>query len=500
MQKISGMKIKGESEMNKKKLLALGLILILAMGILTGCSPTEKEYYNLTMEASNQKVYEYSGIIDLNLTQLPETMFEGEKALSKELITKAIDHHRIDYSGKADLNQGIFQNNFTIVDIATGKQTAFLSLIYKNDVLYIKVDDMINYLKTFGNSEANLKLDRLFGDTQYVSITGQDLEAMMPPGNQKYFSSNLLQQSAQQQRILQRLFADLINNTYDKYTSNLISKNNNSYVFTVRAADSIDIVKPMLEYTIKNIDKFGMVLKTFVNSLSDEECANLGFPSEMKSQAPTGIDLMVLMVNKNRDKYLSDIGEMDTLAARDSLIKTVNDSEMVSTIQKNNANTYDMTNKIYVHITPERATDELAFTINIKETLKASNAIQVLAPTGTITAFTEIAKRMPQKMNVQVDTGIYSLEKGFSSSSGVINVRLENGQSYVPLKFVAESMGEKVGWDETSQQAYVERDGQRTIMTGIITDDKTLVKSRDFQSLGYKVSWNDLTSTVTIEK
>jgi hypothetical protein len=107
---------------------------------------------------------------------------------------------------------------------------------------------------------------------------------------------------------------------------------------------------------------------------------------------------------------------------------------------------------------------------------------------------------MPQRMKVGVDYGVYSFNKGFSGTGGIIKVQLGNNQAYLPLRLVAESMGEKVGWDETSQQAYVERNGQRIIMTGMIVDDKTLIKSRDFESLGYKISWNDSTRTVTIEK
>ena len=296
-----------------KKWLALFLILMLAMGMLTGCSPTEKEYYNLTMEANNQKVFEDSGSIELSLAQLPESMFKGDQAFTKELLKKAFDQHKIDYCGKTDLNQGIFQYDFTIVDNTTGEKSKFISLLYKNDVFYIKVDDMISYMKQFGDPESNQKLDQLYGDLQYVSVSNQDLETMMPPGSQNGPTGNFLQKSSQQQRVVRRLFDGLFDKVYDKYESNMISKSNNKYTFTLRGVDSIEIMKPAAIYTIKNIDKLGPVLKAFLNGLSQDEIANLSLTSEMKGEALTGIDMMILVVNQNRDKYLNEIEKMLSL-------------------------------------------------------------------------------------------------------------------------------------------------------------------------------------------
>ncbi|MDD3365080.1 MAG: copper amine oxidase N-terminal domain-containing protein [Syntrophomonas sp.] len=482
-----------------KKWVALVLILMLAIGTLTGCSPAEKEYYNLTMEVNNQKVYEDSGSIELSLIQLPDSMFEGEKSLTKEMLKKAINQHRIDYLVKADLNQGIFQYDFTIVDNATGETSAFSSLTYKNDVLYIKVDDMISYLKKFGDSESNQKLDQLFGDVQYVSVSSQDLEDMMPPGTKQSFSGNFLQKSSQQQLVMRRLFDGLLYEVYDKYESDMISKNNNKYSLTLRGIDSIKIMKPVAVYTINNIDKLGLVLQGFLNSLNQAEFASLGLPGEIKDEALPGIDMMVLMVNQNRDKYLNEIENMSTSAQQD-LAKTVNDSELFSTIEKKDSKTYDMTSKLHVHIAAGTPMEEVDFAFNIKQTMKVISAIQVASPTGKITTYKDLESRMPKQIDVKVDYNMYTFSQGLRNTIGQINVRLENNQAYLPLRLVAESMGDNVGWDETSQQAYVEQYGQRILMTGMVVDNEILVKSRDFESLSYKVSWNDSTRTITIVK
>ena len=482
-----------------KKWVALVMILMLAIGTLTGCSPTEKQFYDLTMEVGNQKIYEDSGSMELSLTQLPDSMFEGEQYFTKAMLQKAINQHRIDYLVKADMNQGIFQYDFTIVDNTTGKRSAFSSLTYKNDILYIKVDDTIAYLKQFGDPESNQKLDQLFGDVQYVSVSSQDLASMMPPGSKEGSTDNLLQKSSQQQLLMRPLFDGLVYQAYNQYQSTIISQSNNKYSLTLRGADSIKVWKPVAIYTIKNIDKMGAVLKTFVNSLDPDEMASLGLPAEVKTAALPGIDMMVLTVNKNRDMYLNQIEEMATDAQKD-LAKTVNDSELVTTIEKKDSLTYATTSKIRVHITSGTPIEEVDFTFSAKDTMKVKNAIQVDAPTGNITTLEDFQSRMPKRMNVMVDHGMYSFNQGFSGTGGSIKVRVENDQTYIPLRLVAESMGENVGWDEAAQQAYVEKNGQRILMTGMVVDNQTLVKVRDFESLGYKISWNESTRMVTIEK
>ena len=484
--------------MGTKKWLALLMILVLAMGTLTGCSPTEQEYYNLITEASTQKVYQDSGSIELSLARLPENMFEGEKSVNTDLVVKSINQHRIDYSGKVDLNKGIIQYDFSMVDKKTGKQSHILSIAGRNDMFYIKIDDMINYLKNFCDTKENQRLDQLYGDIEYVSVSLQELDKTMP-GSEIVLDKNIYEKSSQQQMLIRSLLNELLNKVYDKYESNLISKSNNQYTLTLRGTDTVNILEPAAIYTINNIEKLGAVLKAFLKSLAQDEMAELGLTNDMKAEALKGIDQMVVDVKQNRHEYLNEIKVMSATANED-LAKTVNDSEWSSTIEKKDAQTYEMTGKIRLHITSGTPIEEMDITLNLKDTLKTCKDVQVVIPTAGIITYEELEKRMPKQMNVHVDDGIYSLDKGFSSSSGLINVSLENDQVYLSLRTVAESMGEKVGWDEALQQAYVEQNGEQIIMTGLIVDGQTLVKSRDWEKLGYKISWDDSTRTVGIEK
>ncbi len=76
------------------------------------------------------------------------------------------------------------------------------------------------------------------------------------------------------------------------------------------------------------------------------------------------------------------------------------------------------------------------------------------------------------------------------------------GRIYLPLRYICESFGEEVAWDDATKTAYIIRGEEKINMTGIIVDSKTMIKVRDFEKLGYKVGYQqvDDLSTATIEK
>ncbi|MDF2950383.1 MAG: hypothetical protein K0R07_2435, partial [Sedimentibacter sp.] len=73
---------------------------------------------------------------------------------------------------------------------------------------------------------------------------------------------------------------------------------------------------------------------------------------------------------------------------------------------------------------------------------------------------------------------------------------------YLPLRYIGESFGEEVDWDNTNKKAFVIRGSEKIDMTGVLINDTTMVKVRDFEKLGYKISYEqaDGVSTATIIK
>ena len=80
---------------------------------------------------------------------------------------------------------------------------------------------------------------------------------------------------------------------------------------------------------------------------------------------------------------------------------------------------------------------------------------------------------------------------------------VEDGRAYLPLRVIAEALGEKVGWEKDTKTPYVWMDGQKIAMKGKLQDDRAFVGIRDFEKLGYTVEYNayeDGFKTVDITK
>ena len=66
---------------------------------------------------------------------------------------------------------------------------------------------------------------------------------------------------------------------------------------------------------------------------------------------------------------------------------------------------------------------------------------------------------------------------------------IENGRAYLPLRLIAETLGEEVGWENSTKTPYVVQGGKRIDMKGKLQDGSAFVGIRDFEKLGYTVSY-----------
>lgn len=62
---------------------------------------------------------------------------------------------------------------------------------------------------------------------------------------------------------------------------------------------------------------------------------------------------------------------------------------------------------------------------------------------------------------------------------------------YLPLRQLMENAGYEVSWDGEARKAYVTVDGEKIEMTGVIVNDRTYVKVRDFEKLGATVDYEE---------
>ncbi|MDO4532041.1 MAG: copper amine oxidase N-terminal domain-containing protein [Bacillota bacterium] len=66
---------------------------------------------------------------------------------------------------------------------------------------------------------------------------------------------------------------------------------------------------------------------------------------------------------------------------------------------------------------------------------------------------------------------------------------IEDGRAYLPLRMIAEMLGEEVGWENSTKTPYVMKDGQRFDMKGKLQEGRAYVGIRDFEKMGYTVTY-----------
>lgn len=100
---------------------------------------------------------------------------------------------------------------------------------------------------------------------------------------------------------------------------------------------------------------------------------------------------------------------------------------------------------------------------------------------------------------------LFVLDKNETKGSYQVDYEVNENSSYLPLRFISEALGEKVEWNQKEQKAYILQGDKKVTMTGKVVNDRTYVKVRDFEKLGYRVNYqhrpvDGTQSVITIER
>lgn len=100
---------------------------------------------------------------------------------------------------------------------------------------------------------------------------------------------------------------------------------------------------------------------------------------------------------------------------------------------------------------------------------------------------------------------LFVLDKNETKGSYKVDYEVNENSSYLPLRFISEALGEKVEWNQKEQKAYILQGDKKVAMTGRVVNNRTYVKVRDFEKLGYRVNYqhrpvDGTQSVITIER
>lgn len=69
---------------------------------------------------------------------------------------------------------------------------------------------------------------------------------------------------------------------------------------------------------------------------------------------------------------------------------------------------------------------------------------------------------------------------------------VRDGRAYAPLRAVCDALGETVTWNKAERKAYISKDGKNIAMDAILENGKSFVGIREFEKLGYTVSYRNV--------
>ena len=230
---------------------------------------------------------------------------------------------------------------------------------------------------------------------------------------------------------------------------------------------------------------------------------------------------VVLYEYETEDGKIEKVTSKECKYTKEDLIKAFGDSKFTLNAKKENNGDIKIISDIklsddyYLPTENEEITNEDFFYIEIKSETTIKN-IDEFDLTFTASKTTEDYEKALEKQYNKLDPykiiniswyDYYEDEANYSSVRSSRNITEDefymdydyetkqfyiiDGRIYLPMRYIAESFGETVEWDGQARKAYVVRGNEKIDMSGIIYDGTTYIKIRDFEKLGYTVSYEE---------
>jgi hypothetical protein len=459
--------------------------------MLTGCGVNELGYLNLSKEVGSLTQFDFN-----NSTQV-----ELSKAVTGEDVDYNIDLDIVGEVNIEDLNS-MFMNfdlMFKINDLGNEnplnfKITENKVYISKNSLLeLIKLEEIFN-----GTYENEKVIDELY------NVELKNVDYIMIADLSEYYSDI---DHEIKYKDMNDSAMNYLTSAFKGFDSKLITKENNGYSIKLTSASAIEFIERIIMYISNNKDLvFDETIKYIENIYDD---INM---QELDSMTDADKEAMLTELRGSRQEFYDFVDEAVLFLESEGL-KTYEEmfdgSEINEEIYKNGSSYVE---KLQAELVVE---DLIIGNIESNTEITQADIEKTSVSENYITAdeLEDIYNKTENKINP-----VQKLEMMWypdSYSAEVNKIRLDEqtdwdyqsfaiieDRIYLPLRYIGESFGEEVMWDNENKKAYVVRDNVKIDMTGVLVDSTTMVKVRDFEKLGYKIGFTQVNglSTATIER
>ncbi len=474
-----------------KRKISLLIAVLMLFSMLTGCSVNELGYLNLSGEINNLKQYGFKTSTQVEISK----MITGGEKNSK------ID---LEISGDAnieDLN-AMYLNMDIKVKIDGKGNNEPVKLIIADNTIYVSknvITEALRLQEEFGEDEYSpLVVEKLLQelkDTDYIVISEMDDVYGSFSYKEDY---TVLVESAK----------EYLKSAFKGFDSKLITKTSNGYTVELTAESAVTFVERLVKYisenkklvfdeTIKYLEKIYAAIEIEGMEGSVEAAEVMAEFEGMREDFYAGIDEVAAYLEKGEQKEIVEM--LDRSYIKNELYKKGSvygqniEGELVfdGIIAGNIKSKSEMTAKTI------KIGSVAGKTITIEELEDLYNVLEnKYNPVETI----EVSWYSWYEPGDEAEVSKYRADGKYSW--GYQSYVILEERVYLPLRYIGETFGEDVQWDNEGRKAYVVRGSEKIDMTGVLVDGKTMVKVRDFEKLGYKIDFvqDEDWSMATIEK
>lgn len=497
----------------KKKLAAL-LCGVMCVGAFSGCSSTELAYLQMSKE-----LLDTVETCKVEGTMQADVDFDALQGFVKDVAKATREEFGADFDGTGmpsgkksvtveyDMNMNLDTLEYDMAfDVTCEGQKYDLGTLYysMNDGVYVTSDTlwgayqladhfMQEKADSYCFSDAFAKdLKAVLAEDQYIELvsvddmTGVDLDAAMPQNGMGDLYDAVV-----------TFYEDVL----DGFETGMVKEISGGYAIEANGQEVAELMVNLLDFVAKNPDQVIDATEAYMSKVMDQMPA--GTPEETAA-AKEEMASLFAEARASRNDFVAAAEEMSVALKgilQDQSVSMILDSFTYKEEMKKVGNgfasvaSYDVTNKgkKVLHLTAKSALEKSAVTVTMPK-----NAVSIDDLTVKLEA-------LENKYNPVTGVTMQWGWDGNSSEADLMKTRAEeaffgsdydwtelivkDGRAYLPLRVICDALGETVGWENATKTPYVMQNGQRIDMKGLLQDGRAFVGVRDFEKLGYTVTY-----------
>jgi len=496
-----------------KKKLAAALCGVMCITAFTGCSRTELEYLKMSsdlMDTMSSCVIEGSMQADIDFDALYDFKDDVAKATGVEIYEEEEP-----FSGKKkltvdyDMNMNIdtleydmaFDVNYNGKNYDLGKLYYSLQkgVFVSGDTLWgvyqIAKDMTDGHQDKYVMSQSYAKdLKEILSEERYIELvsvdqlTGVDMDSVIPEQNMK--------------DLYDAAFT-FYEEVMDGFETGMVKEIKGGYRIEADGREAAQLLANLLHFVAVNPDQILNAAETYMMAVLDS--VEAGTPEET-AMAKEEMAMLFAVARASQEDFVAAADQMGYLVEgmmQDPGVGMLLDSfKYTATVKKYAGDFQSVAAYTVKH-------DGATVCSLVTDSVLKKADVQIFFPKKGMT-MEELGDKLAALENkynpvtgVSVTWGMYGENKYAdittrrSVAEGIYFNRdfaweeliVEDGRAYLPLRTIAEKLGEEVCWENSTKTPYVMQDGERIDMKGKLLDSRAFVGIRDFEKLGYTVTY-----------